>query len=156
MQNKKILIKKYGGKIVAFKDLPPESQLALIQYMALDGSAWDYLHENFEGNQSIIAPYIKKYGKKKFGIVTIPMDDLKKLVMECGDLKHHSSFAEYHEWYCNGGGIPNYDEKKKPWPVIISSFNDEAFEDGWHRFHCYVRQDRKEIPCLYYPDALDE
>lgn len=35
------LIRRNNGKILQYKDLPRECQLALAQYMSIDGEAWD-------------------------------------------------------------------------------------------------------------------
>jgi hypothetical protein len=38
------------------------------------------------------------------------------------------------------------------WPVIMSPFEDETFQDGWHRFHIYVANGHPDIPVIFYPE----
>jgi len=103
-----------------------------------------------------IGEYIKKYGKVKFGMVNLPIKVAKELSFKkCnvydddGNRDGFSSFDEYHKWYIENGGIPHH-SKANPFPCILSSFNDELFQDGWHRFHRYCQLGMKFIPCVYF------
>jgi hypothetical protein len=165
IQHKK-LRKEYGGKLVPFKDLTKPYQLAIIHYMAIDGEAWGLfgnmdcycnstpskIKRELEKN---LPEYIKRHGRRKFGVMNLPIDICKKLIMKVEAIagesleKEHGSFDEYHAWYTTYD-MPNH-TNRNPYPCILSSFNDELFQDGWHRFHRYVELKMKMIPCVYYP-----
>jgi len=171
------LAKKYGAKIRYFKDLPKTHQYALIQYMVVNGAAWDVsddLANSFEECHKIrgkfpyekekailkkgicksLSFYIEKYGNWKFGMVDIPTKVMIKAVMQEKDVKKDfESWSDYHQWYKDSGYVKH--PRKNRWPSILSSFDDEVMEDGWHRFHCYAGRGDKTIPCIYYPDNCE-
>jgi len=169
-KNKKLAL-KYNAKILPFKELPNEACYAIIHYMAVDGEAWevsDELAKSFEqgwnkldyrkvqnSHKKAIAKSLKfyttKYGNLKFGYVNLPTSIAKQ---EC--LKRMketeeeiNDFGYYHNWYIQGGEMPKHTNVKK-WPCILSSFDDELFQDGWHRFHRYIQLGCKTIPCVFY------
>lgn len=103
-------------------------------------------------------PLIMQYhGDTPFGIVDIPTPEVKRAVMSRDKdmAENHPDFKDYHEWYkdrCSdwsGRGLPKH-PPQNPWPCILSSFDDEVFEDGWHRFHRYVQLGMRKIPCIIY------
>jgi hypothetical protein len=139
---------KTGGKILSYKNLPLEAQLAIYQYMAVEGSAWNYF-----GNPSkeSISQAVAEYGDIKFGYKIVPMKDLINEIMtrkESDIYEDFSTFDEYHQWYTGGVTPP---KESTIWPVILSSNIFEVLEDGWHRFHSYYAQGLKEIPVIWYP-----
>lgn len=156
----KALIKKYGGEVMPYQSLPLPAQLAVAHYMAIDGEAWKF-PEGTE-NWSVakvkkelpgLLPYFRgKYGKKRFGYVEIPTEALVAEVMKDEEAgARFPDFDQYHEWYIRmPGGIPNH-PKKNRWPVILSSFEEETLQDGWHRLHTYYSQGADVIPAVYYP-----
>ena len=157
------MIREHGGKILKFRNLPQEAQLALVHYMAIDGSAWKvapgldeetYRERGWAKVLSRFLPfYVKKYGKAEFGyIASIPINTLIDSVLndaDAGDWKN-KGWQSLHEWYMKAG--PKHKAlAKKPWPVILSSFDDETLEDGWTRFHQYAEKGLKACPALWYP-----
>lgn len=103
--------------------------------------------------------WIKANGKEQFGMVEVPTDDFCKLIFEahkndlCGD--DFKSFDEYHRWYINSCLWKDSDKHySKAWPAILGddwNFKQyEILQDGWHRFHSYVKQGKKTIPLVYY------
>jgi len=109
--------------------------------------------------------WIKKYGVVKFGMMEIPSMELMTIIFERDkeadqaesyDAFPFENFQAYHKWYVNtAGGLSkvtdqHYNEK---WPVILGSTIDKDYEvlqDGWHRFHTYIRRKEKTIPVMYY------
>lgn len=59
------------------------------------------------------------------------------------------NFEDYHNWYISFCDTPFY---SKQWPVILAqgSCGEEIIEDGWHRFHSYIRDGIKSIPFVLY------
>lgn len=143
-----------------YAKLPVPYQLAIAWYMAIDGCAWapqglpDGLttddagfREAFEAG---LPDYVQSYGDIPFGIVSLSAEALKEDVMLTQDIaESFTTFDDYHRWYV-GGGVPRHPEKDR-WPVILSSYGDESLQDGWHRFHSYVRDGVTEIPAVFYP-----
>jgi len=141
--------------------------------MAVDGDAWTLPEQMEEEGMlrltkskqhhsglkdfyaKIISSYlhifVQKYGKKKFGVVNLPMSVCKNEVMKRDKdmAEDHKDFETYHKWYMEGVGIPRH-KKMNPWPCILSGFDDELFEDGWHRFHRYVQLGLDNVPCVIY------
>lgn len=81
----------------------------------------------------------------------VPVDEMKKRVMaDDPDLGHqHGDFEGYHRWYLSAGPVPEHGASR--WPVIEKDPRDETegyLDDGWHRFHSYVRAGDTHIPLL--------
>jgi len=99
--------------------------------------------------------YMDNYGNEKFGFVHIPTHAMKKRFMESewGGRDENSdwkTFTEYTDWYKTiRYDIPKH-SKKKRWPCILSGFDEELLEDGWHRFHRYIDLGCRYIPCIFY------
>lgn len=163
----KVFVQPHGGKIVLFKELPRPFQMAMIHYMAVDGMAWETLGSLDElyftkydskiwakAIRKSLSLYVEKYGEEKFGMVYIPSLDLIKAIWDSQDAREFShsykTFEAYAEWYRKGH--ITYHPKSNRWPVILGDNpRQETIQDGWHRFHCYVHQGAKIIPCIYYP-----
>lgn len=166
---------KFNPEIVSYNKLPRPHQLAIAHYMAIDGEAWE-LSEELETyifthsfiskkrinndkcrkNTSIFLSkcidfYIDKYGNEKFGKVNIPTKTLAKEIFERHfDIsKDYKSIEDYVKSYDLYRDTP-YHKSNNRWPVILSEFDDEVLEDGWHRFHCYYRRKDKSIPCVFF------
>lgn len=94
----------------------------------------------------------------------VPVDRLKVAIMQMTDIaQSHADFEAYHQWYVAHGDTPQYTSKNR-WPCIASedfwrlSISNpssreakedfEALDDGWHRFHAYVRAGHETIPVL--------
>lgn len=165
----KQLMNKHGGEIIPFKRLTMPYKLSIAWYMSMDGAAWElpfnsfYLDDNKLKKSFIknIDMFDKEYGKEKFGVMNIPVDVCKQLVikiMEEGEylgdglnekLPFKYEFKAYHKWYMSGCGVEKH-TKKNAWPCILSDFDDEFFQDGWHRFHRYIELKISSIPCVCY------
>lgn len=143
-----------------FRNLPRPAQLAMAFYMAVDGEAWPLppkyvpyevsfrtIKRDFP---SMLPWFVKEYGDRKFGYVEIPTEILIREIMADADIEDQfKEFADYHRWYVKHGPMPRHEPRNR-WPVILSSEEDETLQDGWHRFHDYVRQGAEIIPALYY------
>jgi len=171
------LVNQHGAKISKFKDIYTEAQYALIQYMAVDGEAWEVsekLEKAFQrcwkirGNvpwekESAITKktimdsllyYIDNYGDVEFGTVNLP---IKYAKAECfrrlnNNGESFDSFNDYHKWFMGDSGVEKHSIKSK-WPCILSDLSDtkdDLFQDGWHRFHRYVELKCRFIPCVFY------
>jgi len=167
--------KKHGARMLPYRDLPLPHQYAIAHYMAIDGEAWEWPDENganfdmgkrtakdFERYDQYmkrtlkrkIQFFIDKYGNTKFGIIDIPSVEVYKRMFKLDKDIHHSfdNFEEYHKWYIKNDGPAETTRHRRTnrWPCIISGFDDELFQDGWHRFHTYIRRKDPTIPCIFY------
>lgn len=153
----RVLIRRHGGKVMPFRKLPPAAQLAIAHYMAINGDAWDLPWEparmpvRTEEIRRMMPFFLEEYGDEPFGLVNIPTQALVEAVSQDDFFAGEwASFEEYHAWYVSHGGVPHH-PKTNRWPVILSSFEDETLQDGWHRFHSYYEQGARTIPAVYYP-----
>jgi hypothetical protein len=169
------LIRDNQGVLLKFRLLPPECQLAMIHYMAIDGEAWeipDGLNTEIESHQKWLRGevddinsmnawnaalfrylpfYVKTYGQEVFGyIASLSLSALCAAVMlDEGMEEWNRDWDAYHRWYMEKAQkhpITNTD-----WPVIIGSFPDEILQDGWNRFHQYVEMGKPFCRALWYP-----
>lgn len=151
--------------IKPFKDLKRASKMALVQYMIVDGDAWkkaippddDYPSDMSieEIRKELMPGVIEHYGHELFVETTISISLLKAWIMENHlDLKKDfKTFDEYHAWYLTIGHTPNHGTSR--WPCILDqgnrrTYDCEVFQDGWHRFHSYVKKGYRKIPCVGY------
>ncbi len=161
------LIKKNKGKVKLFKELDLESKLAIIWYMAINGEAWKIKSLGIIRTRadqikyknyiiSNIKKFDSKYGNLPFGIVNLPLSDIKEYIVN-HFLKNGIS-RSFQSW------IAEYIKNWKPrvhrnfkWPVILSSDEhfDNIFQDGYHRFADYVRRGATEIKSVYYIDGIE-
>ncbi len=155
------LVKRNNGLVLPFHQLPHEAKMAMILYMAIDGEAWkqsariktlDRDEDVAECLRFSIHYYTKNYGGVKFGYCPkVPVSELLDSILHDADIR--------------AGGVKTLDQlvsnikfsplshdapAKKPWPVILSSYDDETLQDGWNRFYNYVQRGRKHCPALYY------
>lgn len=80
----------------------------------------------------------------------LPVEVVKERVMRSPELKQDfPDFNAYHAWYMKAGPVPVYGAEDR-WPCLPSDFHDEAFQDGWHRFHAYVEAGHTTIPVMEY------
>jgi hypothetical protein len=95
--------------------------------------------------------FLKKYGERKFGLVTVPIAALivAHLQLYRDDDDFPGDFDSYHKWFLVHCGTE--DHGVSVWPVILDSTGDALLQDGWHRFHSYVERKLEQIPCLYCP-----
>jgi hypothetical protein len=149
--------------IVAYADLARPHQLALAHYMAVDGEAWESLLKLPAGRNSprairkalakALPEYVTRYGPVQFGVAMLKATDVIKSV--AGDTEIAEDWPDwkaYHQWYCGQDSGPAVDHpRRNRWPVILSTFDDETLQDGWHRLHCYIRQGARKIPVVFYP-----
>lgn len=150
-----LLEKRYT--IQQFKDLPISHQKAIVWFMAVDGDAWDgvdisFLSENELKHEliNLMPKYIKVYGEKLFGSISLDVDSLKKSIMNDIDISDSfKSWEEYHSSYI-AFDVPKYSHKER-WPVILSDDDSETLHDGWHRFHSYVRDNASYVPVVFFP-----
>ena len=170
---KAIIIKKYNGAKVAFKDLPLNHKLAIAWYMAVDGEAWEMVKWNRgrkvwsdaiakrcrSAIKKNIAHFDQKYGHLKFGMVDVPMKEFGEMVLKVAkagslDAEHYrsmKSFKEMNDFYLSRETCPIHTELG--WPAILNcSDNDDGLllEDGWHRMNTYYKNGVKMMPLVYY------
>jgi hypothetical protein len=179
-RNKRVaaMIDAYDGQLVRYADLPHEAQLAMAQYMAIDGEAWQapeavyeafgkafkYSHTSKKWREIQAAAHqmfidslplmVQKYGSIEFGyIAALPMKVLIESVMKDADMKKDyaglEGWKQYHDWYMGTG--TKHEAPSDLWPVILSSFDDETLQDGWTRFHQYAERHLLTCPALFYP-----
>jgi len=104
-----------------------------------------------EAFQAALSFFIKKYGERKFGLVTVRTAALiaAHLQFHRDDDDFPDDFDAYHEWFLAHCGTEDHGDSV--WPVILDSSGDSLLQDGWHRLHFYVERKVDQIPCLYYP-----
>jgi hypothetical protein len=172
VRNKRLakLINDYHGRLVKYRDLPVECQLAMAYYMAIDGEAWTAPQEIYNSPhlttqqqkdakfRHSIPHFVEHYGNTEFGFIpALPIAALIGAVMQDADLKNdYVSWEAYNNWYLSRGTKYQVKANSPPWPVILSSFKDETLEDGWSRFHQYAQQQLPTIPALFYPYTTDK
>ena len=132
------LIRQHGGKVVMYRNLPEEAQLAPAQYMSIDGEAWE-LAPGLEDAMSdhwrkfpnpaerhgkaatkawgktlarYLPFYVAEYGDFDFGYIeSIPVLALIESCMDDNGLKEDyglNGWENYHEWYMQAGGGPKH------------------------------------------------
>ena len=155
------IIKKHKGKIYPFSKLPLTAQLSIAHYMGVDGAAWmqkdDFgVFDNgsryiIEGLISNMDKIVAHYGTMEIGYVILSAESLKEFWKNCesDSSKHFDNFDAFHKWYQSVGNHI----KNPTWPVILSDFDDEILQDGWHRFHAYIEIGATEIPAVWYPGS---
>lgn len=177
-----VLIQNHNGKLVNFEKMPTEAQLALIQYMAIDGEAWDIspslnkvmgkhirlLSGRTNSDKAVKAwgdtlkkhlPfYIERYGKEQFGYIEqVPVMVLIESCMKDREMQQDypgvEGWKKYHDQYMKSG-TTHTAPGDKPWPVILGSFDDETLQDGWNRFNQYAEQRRDTCPAIFYPRQI--
>lgn len=133
MPRHEALIAPYNPQRFAFADLPQPAKDAVMQYM-------------HEGNIDDMDTWLLQF---TYVLAELPVEAFKAAVMEDWDTRDggYKSFAEYHAWYV-GQGEPITDHGPSHWPAILSSWDGETLEDGWHRVHSYIRAGHATIPVL--------
>ena len=101
------IIRRNGGTLVAFRDLPKTHQFALIHYMSVDGAAWAVQDDwpDWEWGEGAPCPtrqadlraksmadverfherFVEAYGNVKFGIVDVPTQELIEAIRQDQD-----------------------------------------------------------------------
>ena len=147
--------------IVPFRDLPRPYQLAVGHYMAIDGEAWaEALPKNAfwpsreqqrAGLGRALPRIVELFGDIPFGVARLPSEKLRTAIMQTIEMSQSfATWEAYHAWYIKGGDIPAHGKTNR-WPVILSDFEDEFIQDGWHRLHCYLKRADDDIPAVFYP-----
>jgi hypothetical protein len=175
------LIRKYGGYLAPFGKLPRTAKMAMVQYMAIDGEAWDLSPKldddttqhlrNYRTNlhsleataawnkllQGNLLFYLDKYHDFDMGFIpALPMQELIDEVTRDAEIRlDYKDWDTYHKWYMSLEP-KHLAPSEEPWPVILSSFPDETLQDGWTRFHQYAQQGRTHCPALWFPHRPSE
>jgi hypothetical protein len=148
---------KKEGKSVFFKNLPIEAKKSLIQWMAIEGSAWsDEISINKITSEPIsellwnlfIEQIETSRGWEEFFYVELPTSFVTNHIMKYHDeiSEDHKSWEEYHAWYVDS--TLETHSKTNRWHCIPYS-DEECIIDGWHRLHSYIRNNDKTIPFVY-------
>lgn len=165
-----------GFEFVVYRDLPVPFQMAMAWYMAVNGEAWDDIidHDDVEMPDGVetsddprwheiyrqvvsdhLPKFVNHYGGMEFGVATWATEAL--IVSISGDETFKEDGVDLdgtRKWFQKP--VENYHATSYPeqgrWPVIMSSFEDETFQDGWHRFHVYVANGHTDIPVIFFPE----
>jgi len=148
-----------------FKDLPLEYKISVIIYCQEGvGLIWDGIDDSHpvtnwwtdERVPMMIKNYEKRKGHQSFRYGRIPMNVLiasvDKMVKDNPDTFPFNGFQDYHDDYQASHGV---DHGPSVLPVILyppsgGIVANEPIEDGWHRFHSYVKKGLKEIPAMQF------
>lgn len=156
------LLEKSGYEIKRFADLDLPSQMAIVWYMAFDGEAWahiDYertaVFDREAAKDSIrtaMPKYVAEHGSTLFGVSKFSVEDFKIAIMAGGEVaEDFTSWESYQDWYVGCSDVPSHGNIGR-WPAIVSGFDDEILQDGWHRTHSYIRNGDTDIPVIFYPE----
>ncbi len=144
-------------RIRPFRELPIPYQLAMTYYMAIDGEAWNLTCDYTEArlDKEVLRRELinvrKRYGDTLFGTALISTKRLVQAVFQDEYLgQAYPDWKAYQAGFTRNCSIPRHPRTQR-WPVILSSFEDETLQDGWHRFNSYVRDGHKRIPAIFYP-----
>ena len=118
---------------MTFNELPIECKKALLAYCYM----------RFQTIEEVA----EFYKERLFKLETISMEEAKKRCIEQSeDWYEDETFEAYHQVYVGDGStIPNHGDSI--FPVIEGGFG-EWLDDGWHRFHSYVKNGHSTIPVL--------
>lgn len=170
----KDLIKKYGGKIVKYKELPREHQLALAFFHSVDTDTWEFVNDKwathpyfFKANptskdrenydnyiyramvRGLKSHYVRWNGEYEIGTVEIPTSVIAQKIVDSGYPNARVKTVEnYKIWIEKNVTIPNHSLKNR-WPIILDKM-DGILNDGYHRFSKYLLRGDETTPCLYY------
>jgi hypothetical protein len=154
---------KFPHKILPFAKLSKPYQLAIVHYMAFDGEAWKVegfpakgMVKNWEINKiylkKVLPEFVKKYGKVKFGVMNLPTKIMLSQHFKFNAFNEQKGFKnnynEYLHHYLNNKNTVCH-SKKNRWACILHD-NYELLQDGWSRWHCYIQQKAKKIPCVFF------
>jgi len=161
--------------LVKFKDLSDPYKRAMAFYMGVDGEAWS---EAFDGldqedmprfdagkdgadwhafwNRMLIEympKFVELYGDVYFGVLEIDtgrlIDHLAASLAMQGDTR---SAEEITAGARSTHDLPYHNHAQTDrWPVILSNYEDETMQDGFHRLGNYLRHGATEIPAIFYP-----
>lgn len=86
------------------------------------------------------------YKNRLFDFEMLTLEEAKRRCMQFPfDAGDFPTFEEYHQWYIDGGDIPDHGDSVYP---SIEGGHNEWLDDGWHRFHSYVKKGFQFIPVL--------
>jgi len=152
-------------EIVPFHDLPKPYQMAVAWYMAVNGGAWEDVEfevPDFDGPdraeslkkglEDALPLFAERYGDVLFGVASVPTEAVKASVMQDEELAAdwNGEWDRYHAWYASHANMPDHPRDDR-WPCVLSSWESETFQDGWHRFHSYCLAGDADIPVVFYP-----
>lgn len=152
-------------RILPFGELPVPAQLALVWYMAVEGSAWaeikmpDLYDMTPEQEKAALLEHLPLFAKHFYsepvGLGMIGTAALQNAIMQDPELcEGHESFDAYHQRYLSAGDVERHPQEGR-WPVILSNDPAETLIDGWHRLHDYIRSGATEIPFVYFPEIME-
>ena len=122
-----------GLKKVKFKELPKEYKLSLRQ-------RWKE-HHDLSGKEKEIDKLDVLYGE-------IPTDKFLKILKKYPFYKDDfETFEAWLEWRLSGNDVPDHGNSR--WPCILTTWNEEPLDDGWHRLSYYLKSKAKTIPVVY-------
>jgi hypothetical protein len=148
-------------EVLPFGKLEQPYQLAVGHYMAIDGEAWSaglpadafWLTREQQGRglRQSLPKLVQLYGEVLFGVALLPSERVREAIMQ--DLERARDFPNweaYHAWYSSSCVLPKHGTANR-WPVVLSDFEDEILQDGWHRVHSYLKRGDDTIPAVFYP-----
>lgn len=124
------------GQWVAFDDLSPVAQTAI--------EHWDD-----EATAEELADAARQFEWQE---IVVSVESLIERVMAAGDTRtYFGTWQAYHEWYLTDDYVPDHGTSR--WPIIeglagAAAVSEATLDDGWHRFHSYVRAGDTHVPML--------
>lgn len=147
-----------NSKAISFSELPRTAQKAYLQRYVIececiegfDYSEVEKFTDNGEGGWlSFIVEATPLLANQRFRYGLCAAEDIKQRIMtiEPEISKSYATFQAYADWYC-AGPLPEHSDSDR-WPCMASG-DDLVLEDGWHRFHAYVKAGHSTIPILEF------
>lgn len=136
-----------------FKNLPRNFQIGIVirAYEVNEDVEWSITPGNINWlndtkTVNVLINDYKNYApKQKFAYGYLPIDFIIAKIMNSLDYKHWNNWEEYHQWYGE-----NAKHSSAALPILVSDYNEEYIEDGWHRFHRYYDLGIEEVPVVKY------
>lgn len=113
-------------------------------------------HDNWRARlkellEAAMPEFVRVYGDVPFGVATVTTEAMKVSVMADDEIgQDFECWETYHRRYAEASGLPEHGRTDR-WPCIMSCFEDETLQDGWHRFHSYCMAGDADIPVVFYP-----
>lgn len=163
-----------GQEIAAFtikpyRELAPEFQKAIGQYLSPDAAIWSlreghwkvqlgYYHKGIFDTKRYWADFLDAYvacfGDQLFCIGEVDVLNMQKAIMELAVAEfYNGDWDLYHQQYLAepdpGRGVP--EDSNEVWPVFLyPDWERDSMIDGWHRFHDYSQKGLARIPAFSF------
>lgn len=148
-------------QVSLFSEMPRNYQIGVVirAYEVNEDVEWsttlgniDWINDTEVVNQ-IISDYSNHYPNKRFAYGLVPTNILIDKVCASEDSAIHDYDGGWYEYHQAYSSTNNAKHTSFEIPILVDDSDSEFIEDGWHRFHWYIKSGLKEIPIVSYdPD----